>query len=349
MSVKVAINGFGRIGRLAFRQMFGAEGYEVVAINDLTSPAMLAHLLKYDTAQGGYCGKIGEGKHTISSKEATETEPGSITVDGKEIKIYAIKDANECPWGKLDVDVVLECTGFYCSKDKSQAHINAGAKKVVISAPAGKDLKTIVYSVNEKTLTADDKIISAASCTTNCLAPMAKALNDYAPIVSGIMSTIHAYTGDQMILDGPHRKGDLRRARAGAANIVPNSTGAAKAIGLVIPELNGKLIGSAQRVPVPTGSTTILTAVVKGKDVTVDGINKAMRDAASESFGYNEDPIVSSDVIGMRYGSLFDSTQTMVSKIDDDTYQVQVVSWYDNENSYTSQMVRTIKYFAELA
>ena len=349
MSVKVAINGFGRIGRLAFRQMFGAEGYEVVAINDLTSPAMLAHLLKYDTAQGGYCGKIGEDKHTISSKEATETEPGSITVDKKEIKIYAIKDANDCPWGKLDVDVVLECTGFYCSKDKAMAHINAGAKKVVISAPAGKDLKTIVYSVNEKTLTADDKIISAASCTTNCLAPMAKALNDYAPIVSGIMSTIHAYTGDQMILDGPHRKGDLRRARAGAANIVPNSTGAAKAIGLVIPELNGKLIGSAQRVPVPTGSTTILTAVVKGKDVTVDGINKAMRDAASESFGYNEDPIVSSDVIGMRYGSLFDSTQTMVSKIDDDTYQVQVVSWYDNENSYTSQMVRTIKYFAELA
>ena len=347
--VKVAINGFGRIGRLAFRQMFGAKGYDVVAINDLTKPSMLAQLLKYDTAQGGYCGKIGENKHTISSKEATETEPGSITVDRKEIKIYAIKDANECPWGKLDVDVVLECTGFYCSKDKAMAHINAGAKKVVISAPAGKDLKTIVYSVNEKTLTADDKIISAASCTTNCLAPMAKALNDYAPIVSGIMSTIHAYTGDQMILDGPHRKGDLRRARAGAANIVPNSTGAAKAIGLVIPELNGKLIGSAQRVPVPTGSTTILTAVVKGKDVTVDGINKAMRDAASESFGYNEDPIVSSDVIGMRYGSLFDSTQTMVSKIDDDTYQVQVVSWYDNENSYTSQMVRTIKYFAELA
>ena len=347
MSVKVAINGFGRIGRLAFRQMFGAEGYEVVAINDLTSPAMLAHLLKYDTAQGGYCGKIGENKHTISSKEATETEPGSITVDRKEIKIYAIKDANECPWGKLDVDVVLECTGFYCSKDKAMAHINAGAKKVVISAPAGKDLKTIVYSVNEKTLTADDKIISAASCTTNCLAPMAKALNDYAPIVSGIMSTIHAYTGDQMILDGPHRKGDLRRARAGAANIVPNSTGAAKAIGLVIPEQNGKLIGSAQRVPVPTGSTTILTAVVKRKDVTVDGINEAMKKAASESFGYNEDPIVSSDVIGMRYGSLFDSTQTMVSKIDDDTYQVQVVSWYDNENSYTSQMVRTIKYFAE--
>ena len=340
--VKVAINGFGRIGRLAFRQMFDAEGYEIVAINDLTAPAMLAQLLKYDTAQGGYCGRIGEGKHTVTSTD------DSIIVDGKEIKIYAIKDANECPWGKLDVDVVLECTGFYCSLEKSQAHINAGAKKVVISAPAGKDLKTIVYSVNEKTLTKDDKIISAASCTTNCLAPMADTLNKYAPIVSGIMSTIHAYTGDQMILDGPHRKGDLRRARAGAANIVPNSTGAAKAIGLVIPELNGKLIGSAQRVPVPTGSTTILTAVVKGKDVTVDGINSAMKAAASESFGYNEDAIVSSDVIGMRYGSLFDATQTMVSKIDDDTYQVQVVAWYDNENSYTSQMVRTIKYFAEI-
>ena len=349
MSVKVAINGFGRIGRLAFRQMFGAEGYEVVAINDLTSPAMLAHLLKYDTAQGGYCGKIGEGVHTVDSKEATETEPGAIIVDGKEIKIYAIKDAKECPWGALDVDVVLECTGFYTSKEKSMAHITAGAKKVVISAPAGNDLKTIVFSVNEKTLTKDDQIISAASCTTNCLAPMAKALNDYAPIQSGIMSTIHAYTGDQMILDGPHRKGDLRRARAGAANIVPNSTGAAKAIGLVIPELNGKLIGSAQRVPVCTGSTTILTAVVKSKDVTKEGINAAMKAAASASFGYNEDQIVSSDVIGMRYGSLFDATQTMVSKIDDDTYQVQVVSWYDNENSYTSQMVRTIKYFAELA
>ena len=348
MAVKVAINGFGRIGRLAFRQMFGAEGYEIVAINDLTSPKMLAHLLKYDTAQGGYCGKIGQNAHTVDSKEATDTEPGAIIVDGKEIKIYAIKDANECPWGKLGVDVVLECTGFYTSKEKSMAHINAGAKKVVISAPAGKDLKTIVYSVNEKTLTTDDQVISAASCTTNCLAPMADALNKAYPIVSGIMTTVHAYTGDQMILDGPHRKGDLRRARAGAANIVPNSTGAAKAIGLVIPELNGKLIGSAQRVPVPTGSTTILVAVVKGKDVTTDSINAAMKAAASESFGYNEEPIVSSDVIGMRYGSLFDATQTMVTKIDDDTYQVQVVSWYDNENSYTSQMVRTIKYFAEL-
>ena len=355
MAVKVAINGFGRIGRLAFRQMFGAEGYEIVAINDLTSPAMLAHLLKYDTAQGGYCGKIGENTHTVSSKEPVLAEdgktvvtPGSITVDGKEITIYAMPKAQDLPWKAHDVDVVRERTGFYCSKAKSQAHIDAGAKKVVISAPAGNDLPTIVFSVNENTLTKDDTIISAASCTTNCLAPMAKALNDYAPIQSGIMSTIHAYTGDQMILDGPHRKGDLRRARAGAANIVPNSTGAAKAIGLVIPELNGKLIGSAQRVPVPTGSTTILTAVVKGKDVTKDGINAAMKAASSASFGYNEDPIVSSDVIGMRFGSLFDATQTMVSKIDDDTYQVQVVSWYDNENSYTSQMVRTIKYFAEL-
>ncbi len=355
MAVKVAINGFGRIGRLAFRQMFGAEGYEVVAINDLTSPAMLADLLKYDTAQGGYCGKIGENLHTVSSKEPIFEEdgktikvPGSITVDGKEITIYAMPKAADLPWGEIGVDVVLECTGFYCSKEKSQAHIDAGAKKVVISAPAGNDLPTIVFSVNEKTLTKNDTIISAASCTTNCLAPMAKALNDYAPIQSGIMSTIHAYTGDQMILDGPHRKGDMRRARAGAANIVPNSTGAAKAIGLVIPELNGKLIGSAQRVPVPTGSTTILTAVVKGKDITKDGINAAMKAQASQSFGYNEDPIVSSDVIGMRFGSLFDATQTMVSKIDEDTYQVQVVSWYDNENSYTSQMVRTIKYFAEI-
>ena len=336
-TTKVAINGFGRIGRLAFRQMFGAEGYEVVAINDLTSPAMLAHLLKYDTMQGNYA-----RDHKV---EATED---SIIVDGKEIKISAEKDAAACPWGKYDVDVVLECTGFYTSKEKAAAHIAAGAKKVVISAPAGNDLPTIVYNVNHKTLTADDKIISAASCTTNCLAPMAKALNDYAPIQSGIMTTVHAYTGDQMILDGPQRKGDLRRSRAGAMNIVPNSTGAAKAIGLVIPELNGKLIGAAQRVPTATGSTTILIAVVKGKDVTKDGINAAMKAQETESFGYNTDEIVSSDVIGMRFGSLFDATQTMVSKIDDDTYQVQVVSWYDNENSYTSQMVRTIKYFANV-
>ena len=345
MSVKVAINGFGRIGRLAFRQMFGAEGYEIVAINDLTKPSMLAHLLKYDSAQGGYCGRIGEGLHTVEADD----EAGTITVDGKTLKIYAMAKAAELPWGEIGVDVVLECTGFYCSKDKAQAHIDAGAKKVVISAPAGNDLPTVVFGVNESILTAEDTIISAASCTTNCLAPMAKALNDYAEVQSGIMSTIHAYTGDQMILDGPHRKGDMRRARAGAANIVPNSTGAAKAIGLVIPELNGKLIGSAQRVPVATGSTTILTAVVKGADVTAEGINAAMKAAASESFGYNEDPIVSSDVIGMRYGSLFDATQTMVAKIADDLYEVQVVSWYDNENSYTSQMVRTIKYFAELA
>ena len=339
--VKVAINGFGRIGRLAFRQMFGAEGYEVVAINDLTSPAMLAHLLKYDTAQGSYIGRIGENLHTV---EATED---SIVVDGKEIKIYKEADANNCPWGELGVDVVLECTGFYTSLAKSMAHINAGARKVVISAPAGNDLKTIVYNVNHDQLTAEDQVISAASCTTNCLAPMTKALNDAYPIQSGIMTTVHAYTGVQMILDGPQRKGDLRRARAGAANIVPNSTGAAKAIGLVIPELNGKLIGSAQRVPVVTGSTTILIAVVKGKDVTKESINAVMKAAANESYGYNEDPIVSSDVIGMKYGSLFAATQTMVSKLDDDTYQVQVVSWYDNENSYTSQMVRTIKYFSE--
>ena len=339
---KVAINGFGRIGRLAFRQMFEAEGYEVVAINDLTNPKMLAHLLKYDTAQGGFAGKFGENKHTV---EATEN---SIIVDGKEITIYAKPNAAELPWGELGVDVVLECTGFYTSKAKAEAHIQAGARKVVISAPAGNDLPTIVYNVNHKTLKAEDNIISAASCTTNCLAPMAAALHAYAPIQSGIMSTIHAYTGDQMILDGPQRKGDLRRSRAGAQNIVPNSTGAAKAIGLVIPELNGKLIGSAQRVPTPTGSTTILVAVVKGKDITKEGINEAMKAAQTESFGYTEDQIVSSDIIGMKFGSLFDATQTMVAKIDDDTYQVQVVSWYDNENSYTSQMVRTIKYFSEI-
>ena len=337
MSVKVAINGFGRIGRLAFRQMFGAEGYEIVAINDLTSPKMLAHLLKYDSAQGRY-----EKADTVVAGE------DSITVDGKEIKIYAKPNAAELPWGEIGVDVVLECTGFYTSKEKAQAHIDAGAKKVVISAPAGKDLPTVVFGVNENVLTPDDKIISAASCTTNCLAPMANALNKYAPIQSGIMSTIHAYTGDQMVLDGPHRKGDLRRARAAAVNIVPNSTGAAKAIGLVIPELNGKLIGSAQRVPVPTGSTTILTAVVKGKDITVEGINAAMKSASNQSFGYTEELLVSSDIVGIRYGSLFDSTQTMVTEIGDGLYQVQVVSWYDNENSYTSQMVRTIKYFAEL-
>ena len=336
MAVKVAINGFGRIGRLAFRQMFGHEGSEIVAINDLTDPKMLAHLLKYDSSQGRY-----EFADTVVAGE------DSITVNGKTIKIYKEADAHNLPWGELGVDVVLECTGFYTSKAKAQAHIDAGAKKVVISAPAGNDLPTIVYNVNHETLTAKDNIISAASCTTNCLAPMAKALNDFAPIQSGIMATIHAYTGDQMVLDGPHRKGDLRRARAAAVNITPNSTGAAKAIGLVIPELNGKLIGAAQRVPVPTGSTTLLFAVVKSsKEVTKETINAAMKAASDpETFGYNTDEIVSSDIVGMRFGSLFDATQTMVNKIQDDLYEVQVVSWYDNENSYTSQMVRTIKYF----
>ena len=338
-NVKVAINGFGRIGRLAFRQMFGAEGYDVVAINDLTSPSMLAHLLKYDSAQGRYA---------LADTVSADDEAGTITVNGKTIKIYAEKDANNCPWAANDVDVVLECTGFYTSKAKSQAHINAGAKKVVISAPAGNDLPTIVYSVNEKTLTANDTIISAASCTTNCLAPMANTLNKLCKIKKGYMTTIHAYTGDQMVLDGPHRKNDLRRARAAAVNIVPNSTGAAKAIGLVIPELNGVLDGCAQRVPVPTGSLTQLVAVCEG-EIDAASVNAAMKAAASKSFGYTEEEIVSSDIIGITYGSLFDATQTMVSKIDDDTYQVQVVSWYDNENSYTSQMVRTIKYFAELA
>ena len=313
MAVKVAINGFGRIGRLAFRQMFGAEGYEVVAINDLTSPKMLAHLLKYDSTQGTY-----------ALADTVEAGEDSITVDGKEIKIYAKANAAELPWGEIGVDVVLECTGFYTSKAKAQAH-----------------------NVNHEELTKEDNIISAASCTTNCLAPMAKALNDLAAIKSGIMCTIHAYTGDQMTLDGPQRKGDLRRSRAAAVNIVPNSTGAAKAIGLVIPELNGKLIGSAQRVPTPTGSTTILTAVVEG-EVTVDQINAAMKAASNESFGYNTDEIVSSDIVGMRFGSLFDATQTMALPVGDGTTEVQVVSWYDNENSYTSQMVRTIKHFGTL-
>ena len=334
--ITVAINGFGRIGRLAFRQVFDDPDIEVAAINDLTEPAMLAHLLKYDSVQGGYKG------HKV------EWDDKSITVDGTTIPVYKEADAKNLPWKELDIDVVLECTGFYTSKAKSQAHIDAGAKKVLISAPAGNDLKTIVYGVNHETLTKEDNIVSGASCTTNCLAPMAKALNNYRELRTGFMTTIHAYTGDQMILDGPHRKGDLRRARAGAINIVPNSTGAAKAIGLVIPELNGKLIGSAQRVPVFTGSTTILVAVVKGKDITKESINAAMKAQSSESFGYTTEKLVSSDIIGMTYGSLFDSNQTMVTKIDDDTYQVQVVSWYDNENSYTSQMVRTIKYFAEL-
>ncbi len=335
--VRVAINGFGRIGRLAFRQMFVSEGYEVVAINDLTTPSMLAYLLKHDTTHGKW-------DHEISADD----EKGVIVVDGKEIKIYAEKDAANCPWGELKVDVVLECTGFYTSKEKSMAHIKAGAKKVVISAPAGKDLKTIVYSVNEKTLSADDQIISAASCTTNCLAPMAKALNDAYPIQAGIMCTVHAYTGDQMILDGPQRKGNLRRSRAGAQNIVPASSGAAKAIGLVIPELDGKLIGAAQRVPVPTGSTTLLFSVVKAHDLTKEKVNDVMKAAQSDSFSYNTEEIVSSDIINETHGSIFDATQTMVLKVDEDTYEVQTVSWYDNENSYTSQMVRTIKYFANV-
>ena len=337
MSVKVALNGFGRIGRLAFRQIFDDKDFEIVAINDLTEPAMLAHLLKYDSTQGRY-------------KYADEVSAGedSITVKGKTIKIYSIKDANELPWRALDVDVVFECTGMYASKDKAMAHINAGAKHVVINAPAGNDLKTIVYNVNHTILTKDDQIISAASCTTNCLAPMAKALNEAYPIKSGIMSTIHAYTPDQMLLDGPHKKGDLRRARAAALSIVPNSTGAAKAIGLVIPELNGKLIGSAQRVPTPAGSTTMLFSVVEGKDITKEKINEVMKKASNESFGYTTEELVSSDIVGMTYGSLFDATQTMVNKVSDDLYEVLTVAWYDNENSYTSQMIRTGKYFASL-
>ena len=333
--MKVAINGFGRIGRLAFRQMFGSD-CEIVAINDLTSPSMLAHLLKYDSAQKRY------DNHKIESTD------NSIIVDGKEIRIYKEQDPNNLPWGSLDVDVVFECTGFFTTKEKASAHINAGAKKVVISAPAGEDLKTIVFGVNEDILSSDDKIISAASCTTNCLAPMAKNLNDFASIKSGIMTTVHAYTGDQMLLDGPHRKGDLRRARAGALNIVPNSTGAAKAIGLVIPELKGKLIGSAQRVPVPTGSTTILIAVVEGENITKESINEYMKNRVNESFGYTEEMLVSSDIIGITAGSLFDATQTMVSHVKDNLYQVQVVAWYDNENSYTSQMIRTARYFTSL-
>ena len=336
MAVKVAINGFGRIGRLAFRQMFGAEGYEVVAINDLTSPKMLAHLLKYDSSQGKYA-----LADTVTSDE------DSITVDGKNIKIYAFPDANNCPWGELGVDVVLECSGFYTSKAKAQAHINAGARKVVISAPAGNDLPTIVYNVNHETLTKEDTVISAASCTTNCLAPMAKALNDLAPIKSGIMCTIHAYTGDQMTLDGPQRKGDLRRSRAAAVNIVPNSTGAAKAIGLVIPELKGKLDGAAQRVPVVTGSLTELVCTLN-KNVTIEEVNAAMKEAANESFGYTEEYLVSSDIVGMSFGSLFDATQTRVMEVDGKQL-VKVVSWYDNEMSYTSQLIRTLGYFANLA
>ena len=338
MSVKVAINGFGRIGRLAFRQMFDAEGFEIVAINDLTSPSMLAHLLKYDSAHRNYK----HAKYIFSSDEDC-----TITVAGETIRIYKEADAENLPWGELGVDVVLECTGFYTSKEKAAAHIKAGAKKVVISAPAGNDLPTIVYGVNHKTLSTQDTIISAASCTTNCLAPVAKALNELAPIESGIMSTIHAYTGDQMILDGPHRKGDFRRARAAAMNIVPNTTGAAKAIGLVVPELSGKLIGGAQRVPVHDGSLVLLFAVL-GKEVTTEQINLFMKNHESASFGYTEDEIVSSDVIDMDHGSLFDATQTSAVPLGDGRTHVQVAAWYDNEGSYTSQMVRTIKYFAQI-
>ena len=334
MSIKVGINGFGRIGRMVFRASINHPEIEIVGINDLCPADYLAYMLKYDTMHGHFEGEV----------SATET---GIVVNGKEIPVFAERNPADIPWGKLEAEYVVESTGLFLTKEKAQAHIDAGAKKVVISAPAGNDLPTIVYNVNHNTLTKDDHIISAASCTTNCLAPMAKALNDLASIESGIMCTIHAYTGDQMILDGPQRKGDLRRSRAGAVNIVPNSTGAAKAIGLVIPELNGKLIGAAQRVPTPTGSTTILNAVVS-KAVTVDEINAAMKAAATESFGYNEDEIVSSDVIGMRYGSLFDATQTMVCALPDGKAQVQVVSWYDNENSYVSQMVRTIKHFSTL-
>lgn len=336
MAVKVAINGFGRIGRLAFRQMFSAEGYEVVAINDLTSPQMLAHLLKYDSAQGRY-----------SLADKVEAKESSIVVAGKEIEIYAQKDPKNLPWSKLDVDVVLECTGFFTSKQKASAHIEAGAKKVVISAPAGNDLPTIVYGVNENVLNKNDTVISAASCTTNCLALMVDVLDKLAPIEKGFMTTIHAYTGDQMTLDGPHAKGDLRRARAAALNIVPTSSGAAKAIGLVIPKLEGKLDGVSQRVPVPAGSVTELVAVVN-ETVKKDDINTAMKAASSDSFGYTEEQLVSSDIIGITYGSLFDATQTKVTSLPDGKSLVKVVAWYDNENSYTSQMVRTIKYFAEL-
>ena len=335
--MKVAINGFGRIGRLAFRKIYAEKDIEIVAINDLTSPHMLAYLLRNDSVQKRF------------DAEVDETENG-IVVDGKEYRVYAEPDPKNLPWGELDVDVVLECTGFFCSKEKSQAHIDAGAKKVLISAPAGNDLPTIVYGVNHETLKKEDTVVSGASCTTNCLAPMAKALADYRELRTGFMTTIHAYTGDQMILDGPHKKGDLRRARAGAINIVPNSTGAAKAIGLVIPELAGKLIGSAQRVPVPSGSITILDATLKDETdtVSVEGINEAMKNAVDESFGYTEEEIVSSDVIGMNYGSLFDATQTLAQQCGTHIFEVRVVAWYDNEMSYVSQLVRTLKHMGTL-
>jgi glyceraldehyde 3-phosphate dehydrogenase len=332
-TVKVAINGFGRIGRLVFRQIYNMDGIDVVAINDLTSPAVLAHLLKYDSAQGRF------------GQDVTHTE-NSIVVNGDDIKIYAQKDPAQIPWGSHNVDVVIEATGFFTDKAKAEAHLTAGAKRVVITAPATGDLKTVVFNVNHSILDGSETIISCASCTTNCLAPMAKTMNDNFTIITGIMSTIHAYTNDQNTLDAPHPKGDLRRARAAAANIVPNSTGAAKAIGLVLPELKGKLDGGAQRVPVITGSVTELYSIVE-KKVTAAEVNAAMKAASNESFGYTEDEIVSSDVIGITYGSLFDATQTKVQAVGDHQL-VKTVSWYDNENSYVSQLVRTVKHFAGL-
>ena len=332
-TVKVAINGFGRIGRLVYRQIYKMEGIDVVAINDLTSPEVLAHLLKYDSAQGRFGQDV---KHTENS----------ITVNGEEVKIYAQKDPAQIPWGSHDVDVVIESTGFFTDKAKAEAHLTAGAKRVVISAPATGDLKTVVFNVNHNILDGSETIISCASCTTNCLAPMAKTLNDSFGIVTGIMTTIHAYTNDQNTLDAPHPKGDLRRARAAAANIVPNSTGAAKAIGVVLPELKGKLDGSAQRVPVITGSLTELTTIL-AKTVTKEEINAAMKSAANESFGYTEDEIVSSDIVGIHFGSLFDATQTKVMTVGDQQL-VKTVSWYDNEMSYVSQLVRTVNFFAKL-
>ncbi|MGX7200238.1 type I glyceraldehyde-3-phosphate dehydrogenase [Enterococcus nangangensis] len=333
MTVKVGINGFGRIGRLAFRRIQEVEGIEVVAINDLTDAAQLAHLLKYDTTQGRFNGTV-------------EVHDGYFTVNGKDVKVLANPNPEELPWGELGVEIVLECTGFFTSKEKAEKHLKGGAKRVVISAPGGNDVPTIVYNVNHDTLTGDETVISGASCTTNCLAPMAKALNDNFGIVEGLMTTIHAYTGDQNTLDAPHKKGDLRRARAAAANIVPNTTGAAKAIGLVIPELKGKLDGAAQRVPVPTGSLTELVSVLD-KTVTVEEVNAAMKAASNESYGYNVDPIVSSDIVGMTYGSLFDETLTKVMTVGDKQL-VKTVAWYDNEMSYTAQLVRTLEYFAKL-
>lgn len=336
--IRLAINGFGRIGRLAFRKAMELENFEVVAINDLASPSMLAYLLKYDSVQGAYLG------HQVHSTE------NSLVVDGKEITIYKEPDASNLPWKELNIDLVLECTGFYTSKAKAQAHLDAGAGKVLISAPAGNDMKTIVYGVNHETLTPEDRIVSGASCTTNCLAPMAKALNDYREVRTGFMTTIHAYTGNQKILDAPDKGDKFRRSRAAAINIVPTTTGAAQAIGNVIPELAGKLIGSAQRVPVATGSITILDATLKDPtdSVTVEGINAAMKAEQNKSFGYNEDEIVSTDVIGMSYGSLFDATQTLAQRCGTNIYEVRVVSWYDNEMSYVSQLIRTMTYMASL-